>query len=203
MGGRAVVLSGAVDSETVRLALSGLALGALLLALTPSLAPAQQATYLVDIGQSAGLSSLARTLSNGGYELADGAWQPFLGWYRTDWPELHVEFMTQLSESFGLLWGLSSGEWGEKYQIDPALRLGFVAQAYPSETSVLSLTVKTILGGQFTESPCSADYGDIGGEQTVNCRLAASFLPPEETLDYLVGAEPTRLSISLSFRATF
>lgn len=203
MGGYGLSADGMVRREAAWCRLSGLVVGAICLVLATAPAAAQQATFLVDIGQSAGLSSLARTLSDGGYELADGSWQPFLGWYRTDWPELHVDFMTQLSESFGLIWGVSSGEWGEKYQIDPALRLGFVAQAYPSETSVLSLTVKTILGGQFAESPCSADYGDIGGEQTVNCRLAASLLPPEDTLDYLVNAEPTRLSVSLSFRATF
>ncbi len=34
-----------------------------------------------------------------------------------------------------------------------------------------------------------ADYGDIGGVQRVNCRLAATELEPKETLKYLLMKE--------------
>ena len=73
----------------------------------------------------------------------------------------------------------------------------------PSLITTLSLTVSGIFGGRLTESPCEADYGDIGGIQTVNCRLAASVLAPEETLKYLMNAAPNRLSLSLSFSGSF
>lgn len=180
-----------------------LAVGAALAALLAAPSNAEPVTYFIDVGQGAGLTGIARSLSDGGYELSDGTWMSFAGWYHTDWPEVHVDMMTQLSDSFGLLWGLGSGERGDKYTIDPSIRLGFVAQTRPRENAVLSLTVRTIFAGQFAEQPCEADYGAIGGVQTVNCRLAASYLPPEETLQYLVNAEPTRLNVSLSFRATF
>lgn len=160
-------------------------------------------THLVDIGQSAGLSSTAASLADGGYELSDGSQIRFADWYHTDWPEVHVDMLTQLSEGFGLFWGMSSGERAEKYVIEPGLRLGFIAQTQPTQNSVLSLTVKTILAGRLTEQLCEADYGEIGGVQPVNCRLAASQLPPDETLQYLVNAEPSRLNVALSFRASF
>jgi hypothetical protein len=165
--------------------------------------PPDSGTHLIDIGQGAGLSQVASALSIGGYELSDGTWAGFGDWYHTDWPEVHVDMVTLLGEDFGVLWGFGTGEQGDKYTIDPSLRLGFVAQAHPTPNSVLSLSVKTTLAGQFTEKPCEADYGGIGGIQPVNCRLAASFLPPQETLDYLVNADPTRLNVSISFRATF
>ena len=158
---------------------------------------------LVDIGQGSGLSQAAADLGVGGYELADGTWTSFHQWYHTDWPEVHVEFMTQMSDDFGVLWGLGTGERGEKYTIDPSMRVGFIAQAHPTQNSVLALTVNTILGGSLAEHPCEADYGSIGGVQAVHCRLAASHLPPAETLQYLAFADPTRLRISLNFRASF
>lgn len=161
------------------------------------------ATHLVDIGQGSTLTDTATALGDGGYELSDGTWQSLGGWYHTDWPDTHIEFMSQFGEDFGLLWGLSTGERAEKYTIDPSIRLGFVAQAHPSPDAVLSLSVKTILAGQLNEHACEGDYGEIGGIQKVNCRLAASFLPPEETLQYLVSAIPSRLYVSLSYRASF
>ena len=40
------------------------------------------------------------------------------------------------------------------------------------------------------ERACTADYGDIGGVEQVNCRLAASEMTPTETLKYLTNALP-------------
>ena len=158
---------------------------------------------LIDIGQGAGLSGAAAGLGQGGYELADGTWQSFSGWYHTDVPEVHFEFLTPLSEDFGLIWGMGTGERAAKYIIDPSFRLGFIAQTKPTDNSVLSLTANTILFGQLMEQPCEADYGTIGGVQTVHCRLAASELAPADTLQYLAYAEPTRLRVSCNFRVSF
>ena len=172
------------------------------------------AIHLIDMAQDSELSGTAAGLADGwydaveqsrvaGYELADGTPVSFAGWYHTDWPDTRVDMLTQVGDDFGLLWGFSTGERGEKYTIDPSLRLGFVAQAHPTANSVLALTVRGIAWGDLNEQPCEGDYGDIGGVQTVNCRLAATFLAPEETLQYLAHAEPNRLHISLSYSASF
>jgi hypothetical protein len=111
--------------------------------------------------------------------------------------------MTQLTEDFGLLWGGSKGEQGEKYTIEPSLSLGFVAQRRLTPNTALTLTMRTILWGNLSEKTCEADYGDIAGVQTVNCRLAADTMPTDNTLQYLVNEEPNRLHIALSFSGTF
>ena len=72
-----------------------------------------------------------------------------------------------------------------------------------ADSDLSALTVRGIAWGDLNEQPCEGDYGDIGGVQTVNCRLAATFLAPEETLQYLAHAEPNRLHISLSYSASF
>jgi len=189
------------------------------LAVASSPCLAQDASIsLVSVTQGSSLSETARSLSNGsyefrddgtlvpvsGYELQDGTWVSFEKWYRTDWVGLQIDFLTQFNDDLGLLWGLGTGERGEKYTIDPSLKVGLVAQAHPQPNSTVSLTVTSILGGRLNELPCIADYGDIGGgEQEVNCRLAATRMPPEETLKYLVKADPSRLYIALGYRANF
>ena len=60
-----------------------------------------------------------------------------------------------------------------------------------------------MLGGTLHEKSCSADYGQIGGVQEVNCRLAASTLPPAETLRYLLNEKPynhNQVSLMLTWR---
>ncbi len=161
------------------------------------------ANYFVDIHQGSELSDQAAELADGGYELSDGTWVSFAEWYHTDWQDIRFEMMTQFTPDFGLLWGGSTGERGEKYTIDPSISLGFVAQVRTGPSSALSMTFRTIFAGELTEKTCEADYGDIGGIQTVNCRLAASILAPEETLEYLVNADPNRLHIALTYSVTF
>jgi hypothetical protein len=60
-----------------------------------------------------------------------------------------------------------------------------------------------IFGGKLTEKACMADYGEYaGGYQKVNCRLAATPLPPEETMRYLVNEKPVnhwKISVDLSY----
>lgn len=158
---------------------------------------------IVDLYQGTSLSALARGLGVGGYELQDGTWVSFEKWYHANWIDLHADFLTELADDFGVLWGVGTGEWAPKYRIDPSLKLGIITQAHPRANATLSLTATTTLGGSLTELPCIADYGDIGGVQSVNCRLAAGELPPAETLKYLVKADPTRLYVALTYRANF
>jgi hypothetical protein len=175
---------------------------AVLFGVTPARAQ-EPATYLLDINQGSGLTLAVQSLENGSYELSDGTKVSFVQWYHTDWVDVRIDMLTQLSDNFGILWGVSTGERGEKFSIEPSLKLGMIAQAQPRPNSTLSLSVTTTLFGRLTEYPCQADYGDIGGMQTVNCRLAASMLAPKDTLQYLLNAEPDRLSISLSYSAHF
>lgn len=185
------------------------------MSLSPALAQDQAvAIHLIDMAQDSELSATAAALADGwydetensrvsGFELSDGTPVRFADWYHTDWPDTRVDLLTQIGDDFGLLWGFSTGERGEKYTIDPSLRIGFVAQAHPAANSVLSLTVRAVAWGNLNEQTCEGDYGEIGGVQTVNCRLAATFLRPEDTLQYLAHAEPNRLHLSLSYSASF
>jgi hypothetical protein len=159
-------------------------------------------TSLVAIHQGSALSDQASSLRAGGYELQDGTWVSFDKWYRTSWIDLHVDLLTQITEDNGILWGFGTGERGDKYRIAPSFKLGFMTQMHPNPASTLSLSLTTTFGGDLTERTCNANYGDLG-TYTVNCRLAASETPPEETLKYLVNAKPERLHLWLSYRVTF
>ena len=91
-----------------------------------------------------------------------------------------------------------------KYTIAPSLKLGLVAQIQPASNMVVSFRATTILGGSLNEKSCTADYGDIGGVQRVNCRLAASTLAPQDTLNYLVRQRPLyRNEVSVNFKWKF
>ena len=46
------------------------------------------------------------------------------------------------------------------------------------------------MGGSLKEKTCVAQYGEVGGTQEVNCRLAASEQAPLETLKYLARDKP-------------
>lgn len=98
--------------------------------------------------------------------------------------------MTQVQAGFGFIWGASTGERGVKYTIAPSLKLGAVYQTEITKNGFFSVKGTTIVGGSLKEKSCTADYGDIGGVQEVNCRLAATELPPAETLNYLVRDKP-------------
>ena len=170
--------------------------------------PARPSDWLADtflIGMRAGnaRSSLADALGQGGYELAGGGRVDLQRFYRSRWRDLEVTFLTQVSDRFGVIWGLSTGERGSKYRIDPALRLGFLAQWPVGRRGTLTVSAETVLGGALREDACIADFGAIGGVQAVNCRLAASDLPPEDTLKALVRADAaaeSTLRVMLEFR---
>lgn len=161
------------------------------------------ATYFVELQQGSELSRLASGLRGGGYELSGGATVKFKRWYKTDWVDTRLNWMTLLTPDVGLLFGFSTGERGQKYEIRPSLRLGLLAQRSIGKRTLLSFRASTTVGGQLREKTCTADYGDIGGVQKVNCRLAASTLAPEDTLQYLMNRQPHdrhRIAVMLTRR---
>ncbi|MEI8702932.1 MAG: hypothetical protein EOR99_26340 [Mesorhizobium sp.] len=162
-----------------------------------------QETSLVGIYQGSELTDAANQLGQGGYALSDGTQVSFDKWYHSSWIDMRFEMLTQLSDDFGLLWGASTGQRAEKVRIQPGVKLGFILQKRPTPSTTLTLTVSSILGGDLTERPCTADYGAVGGFQAVNCRLAASQLPPADTLKYMANMNPSRLNLDLRFRAKF
>ena len=148
------------------------------------------ATRIYSVRDDTGLSSLMATTSTKGYSLSDGSPVRFEDWYQAGWRDLSVTWMTQIDDHSGLIWGMGTGERGEKYRIDPSLRLGFVYRVQPRQNEALFLSVSSVFGGHLSEDTCTANYGAIGGEQEVNCRLASTPLPPSETLDYVFDLQP-------------
>jgi len=147
-------------------------------------------THLIDIKQDNGHARKLDPIQQSGFESARGAWVSFNPWYTSPWKDTHVTFMTQLSSKFGVIWGAGTGERGVKYTIAPSLRIGAIFQTELQKNTFFSLKATTLFGGQLKEKSCTAEYGDIGGTQEVNCRLAASMLSPENTLPYLLN-EPS------------
>jgi hypothetical protein len=161
-----------------------------------------QSTYLIEVSQDSPLSLKARGMRYGGFETSGGNWVGFDNWYSTEWRDTRLSWITQVNANLGLIWGLSSGERAEKYSIDSGLRLGFLFQTQPRKHSLLSISGSTVLGGRLREKTCTADYGEIGGVQTVNCRLAASVLEPSDTLNYLYNEKPES-SVQIRYRLSF
>lgn len=147
-------------------------------------------TYLLDVRQGSALSDKIKEYRDDSYETALGEQVSFKPWYSTSWTDMRVLWLTQYTDHFGVIWGGSTGEKGRKYTIDPALTLGFIIQHPLSKNAKISIRVQGVIGGKLREKTCQADYGDIGGVQTVNCRLAATLLKPEETLQYLIHERP-------------
>lgn len=177
------------------------------LALLPILGGAAAAevfetTYLLDLQQGSAQSSRVRSARRGGYELSDGTPVSLQDWYRPETPMLTLRMMTELSDGLGLTWGFSTGEEGEKYRIAPALHLGFIWQQALTDSALVTVSGATVIGGSLGERPCTADYGEFG-VMPVNCRLAASILPPAETLDYLLdvsGRRDSWLAVQFEYR---
>ncbi len=165
----------------------------------------KSSTHLVEFAQVSESSRTAAGFRAGGYESAYGQWISFDRWFRpSGLKDTRLTWMTQLHPNFGFLWGFSTGERGEKYQIAPSFKVGFVAQSNLSRHAHFSFKATTLLGGRMTERPCTANYGEIGGIQQVNCRLAASTLAPAETLKYLINSAPAdRTALQINFVYTF
>ena len=149
------------------------------------------ATSLIEIKQGSELSNKMRLYQgSGGYDLSGGSPVNLKAWYTPTFVDTRVTYMTQLHPKVGLIWGFSTGENAQKYTVDPSMKLGLVFSHEFDKTSALSLKGTTILAGRLRESACTANYGDIGGVQQVNCRMAASALAPSQTLQYLYNEKP-------------
>ncbi len=160
-------------------------------------------TFLLQMRSGSSRSALAAQMAVGGYELDDGTPVDFAPWYTPRFPEMNLLFLTSLTPSFGVTWGVSTGERGQKYTIDPGLWLGFVWRQQISPRSTLSLSASTLMGGNMREQTCQAYYRITGDFATVNCRLAASTLAPEDTLNYLErrsGLRESRVLLRYEFR---
>ena len=194
-----VEISAGQQKHTLRF--SVLLIGAVSLGLVPDSGFSQdflEETFLLDVSIGSSRSQIASELSLGGYELADGTPVDFHDWYTPRFVDLNFRFLTEITPSFGLIWGFSFGERGAKYRINPGIWLGFVYRIDLARRSSVVLTAVTLVGGNFREQACVGDYAEIGGIQSVNCRLAASHLPPADTLRFLVkepGLRETRLSV--------
>lgn len=168
-----------------------------------ALQPANR-THFIGIQYGTKLSETVSSASRGGYESAYGNWVGMDRWYKTNWQDLRLTWLTQISNNYGVIWGLGTGEYGEKYKISPSLKLGFIGQIPFSKHSIFTFRVSTVLGGNLREKSCTADYGEIGGVQKVNCRLAASVLPPSETLKYLFNeSAPDRIEAMIQLNHAF
>lgn len=160
-------------------------------------------TQLIGVSVGSDLSPIPAGARWLGYELSTGERVTFRDWYDLQLPELRLEFITEVAPDLGLIWGFGTGERGEKYRIDPSLKIGLLHMWPVGDNGVLSVRLTTRLGGQLHERPCTADYGDIGGVQRVNCRLAATPIEPRETLHYLWDERPgdrLEASVGVSFR---
>jgi hypothetical protein len=154
-------------------------------------------TFLVEITQGSELSNKVNFYTVGGFETANGNFVSYAPWYTNHWTDARIAFMTELTPSIGIIWGFSTGEQADKYKIYPNMKIGFAYFDKLSKDSTLSLKATTIIGGKLIEYPCLADYGDIGGVQSVNCRMAASQMPPAETLQYLFNDKPYNQTVVL------
>lgn len=143
-------------------------------------------TRILDITDDIPKAGYARDFQLGGFELAQGEYKSFEDWYARDYPSIYVEGLTSIRKDLAVNWGVSTGEKGDKYKIDPSVKIGLQYLHEIDRDSEWIVSAFRYLGGGFREKTCTADYGSVGGLQEVNCRLAASELAPEETLKYLV-----------------
>lgn len=161
-------------------------------------------TRLFDLRAGTSLSRSVNSLQGQGYELSDGSRLTFGDWYRADFPDTHVQFLTAVAPDFGVIWGFGTGESGGQYEIEPSLHLGLLATAEISPRETFSFSVHGVFGGHLSERPCTAGYGRIGGVQKVNCRLAATTMRPSDTLRYLFDESPSdRLTIRFRYAMSF
>lgn len=174
-------------------------------AATPSLADeltlewpsATPATKLVGLVQGGDLSDLVKKVRNQSYELQDGRVISMDKWYQTDWVDLKLTLLTEVNQNLGILWGFGTGEMAPKYKIEPSIQLGFLYTRTIMRGTTLSFRLSQRFGGGLIENTCLASYGVVSEElEPVNCRLAASELPPSETLQYLLNRESLENQLS-------
>lgn len=180
------------------------AMGAAMLGALALPAAAQDYTHLVEVRAGSSLSQLARSAVFLDQIYSDGSRIDMAPWYASGWQDLQMTWLTEIDRANGIFWGFSTGEQGGKYRIDPALTLGFLNVQDLEDGWTVSLSTTFRFGGRLTEDACIADYGAIGGVQTVNCRMSGSYLPPAETLDYLWDEAPEgQLDLNLRWELKF
>jgi hypothetical protein len=167
----------------------------------PSVPPAHQFVALVQGGD---LSAVVASWRLGSYELQSGQTVDFNRWYKTSWVDVKLTWFSPITPYWGVLWGFSTGERGPKYRIAPTVQLGALSVWPLGAGERLTFRWSQRWGGRLTEDSCQGDYGVIGGGlQPVNCRLAASELPPAETLAYLHRQKPSEAHATVSLRWDF
>ena len=159
-------------------------------------------TFLIDVRMGSVRADLVKRETPSYLEFSQGRLFDLSKLYSPAYPDITMEFLTQINERFGVIWGVSTGEVADKFKIDPSFTLGFVHRVEIVKNLSFSTQVRFVLGGNLTESPCIGDYGAIGGLQTVNCRLAATALPPRDTLMYLFSEKGLN-NTSISFRLEY
>lgn len=147
-------------------------------------------TGLLHIRQGGLLTNMARRLGDGSIESSAGEKISLWKMYESKWTDFRVLWMTQVGPDTGIIWGASTGEKALRYEIEPSLVFGGFHRIALGKGASLTLSGTAVAGGWLKEKPCIGDYGEIGGVQKVNCRLAASELAPSETLKYLVREGP-------------
>lgn len=149
-----------------------------------------QRTRLFQANVGNGLSAKIEDVSGGSLLLSSGRELTFDDWYSGGWRDLELVWLTAIDDDFGFFWGFTTGESGQKYDIDPSLRLGFVVEEALSETEAVTFSILTSVGGYLSERPCIADYGTFGSSVRVNCRLASTYMRPKQTLRHLFSEHP-------------
>ena len=98
---------------------------------------------LIGVGVG-GLSSLADSFSRRSGGLSDGSRYSFSRYYSSDVPDLRITMLSPISRNLGIIWGLGTGESGEKYHIEPSLKIGFLAARPVGRSGLLSFSVSTV-----------------------------------------------------------
>lgn len=184
---RRVLSVGLLLAKTAKRALVVIAWISIMFCAPPSMAlglDCLERAELYDVSLGSRRYYYARSARYGGYETANGSFVSFESWYSPNYPELNVKVRSPLSSGLSLIWGLSTGSRAEKFTIQPGVWLGLDYATELTNNVFLVLNAMTLIGGRLTEHPCNADYGSFG-TFSVNCRLAASHLSPEATLEYL------------------
>lgn len=162
-----------------------------------------QNTYFVDLHHGGYNSKKAIGIGNVAFESSSGYIINLSKKYAPKWLDTEFGYITMLDKNHSIIWGFSTGQKAEKIVIAPSFRLGFVSNYEFNKHCSTSLKFTYIFGGDLKEKTCTATYGELGTYE-VNCRLAHTYLPPSETLKYLINDNPyNRTFIQLSYNYTF
>ncbi len=161
-------------------------------------------TQLASISFEGATTGIVQSAAADGFELSGGEAVDLKAWYSPKFPNVNATFLTQVSDDMAIAWGGSLGEVGQKYRIGPGVNFGLSWRQELGPSGTVQFDLFGSYGSALREVGCLGDYGAIGGMQAVNCRLAASVLPPEETLAYLWDLPPQfSATVRLTYRFVF